>query len=264
MNAVPACTLAIKVGLIKIFAFCRSFHVFVSVLISWVAFSLLPSYCLADWSGSISFTTDYIDHGYSKSDGDFAFLANLDYQFESGLFTGFDIASVDFADHRFNNRSNVEISPYLGWYQQLAEDWDMTARWQRYLYDDNIQGQDADYNLFNATVNFRDLLSARIGFSDNFYGQDAVSGHYELTKRYQLTDSLQISATVGYNQSRQTLLFDYLVWNAGLSWFHPYGLVDIRYVDSKAINDKNPDADSWRFYPDSVDAKVVLTIAFGF
>ena len=76
-------------------------------LILSLVFWIIHVNCLADWSGSISFTTDYIDHGYSKSDGDPALLANLDYQFELMCFTGIDVATIDFGDRRFNNRSHV-------------------------------------------------------------------------------------------------------------------------------------------------------------
>ncbi|MCH9698706.1 MAG: TorF family putative porin [Gammaproteobacteria bacterium] len=233
-------------------------------LILSLVFWIIHVNCLADWSGSISFTTDYIDHGYSKSDGDPALLANLDYQFEFDVFTGIDVATIDFGDRRFNNRSHVEYAPYLGWFHSLSENWSITTRWQRYLFDDNIQGEDADYNLFSAALNFRDLVTLRAGFSENFYAQDAASGHYLLNIRYPLTNSIQISTAVDYNQTRQTFLYDYLGWNAGISWFHPYGVVDVRYVDSKELNKKNPDPNSWRFYPNSVDAKVVVSVSFGF
>ena len=231
-----------------------------------VAFSLLfLSQAKADLTGSITGTTDYIEYGYTKSDGDPAIQANSDYEHASGLFLGVSVSSVDFGDHQFDSRSRAEITPYLGWNFDFLEDWHLQLQWQRYLYDDRIFGADADYNLFSTTLHYRDLITTRIAVSDDLYQQDQAAAYFQMTGRYPVTESIEFSAGIGYSLTRDALEYDYLFWNSGFTWFHPYGSLDFRYVQSKFVREVELDHQSgWQFDPHEIDAKFVFTISFGF
>jgi uncharacterized protein (TIGR02001 family) len=226
---------------------------------------LLTTQAEAELSGSITGTTDYIEYGYSKSDGDPAIQANLDYEHASGLFLGVSVSSIDFGDHQFEDRSRVEIAPYLGWHFELSQDWRFQFQWLRYLYDDRIFGGDVDYNMFSATVHYQDLITTTVSFSDDLYQQDEVAAYFQASGRYPLTDSIEASTRIGYSLTRGALEYDYLYWDAGFTWFHPYGSLDFRYVQSKFFREVELDRQSgWLFDPHEVDAKFVFTLSFGF
>ncbi|HFD12103.1 MAG TPA: hypothetical protein ENJ32_06515 [Crenotrichaceae bacterium] len=235
------------------------------ILLVVAVLSLFHPHVDAELSGSISGTTDYIGYGYTKSDGNPAIQANLDYEHTSGIFLGVSVSSVDFGDHQFGNRSRVEVAPYLGWHYELSPDWRFEIQWLRYLYDDRIFGAVADYNLFSTTLHYQDLVTARLSFSDDLYQQDETGIYYELSGRYPVSESIEFSTDVGYSQTRDALEYDYLYWDAGLTWFHPYGSLDFRYFQSKFFRERELDKKSkWLFDPHEIDAKFVFTISFGF
>lgn len=59
--------------------------------------------------------------------------------------------------------------------------------------------------------------------------------NYEVSGRYPLWKSLGISAGLGLNQASYVLGYDWLYWNAGISWFFKYGALDLRYVDTAEL-----------------------------
>ncbi|MEO2043614.1 MAG: TorF family putative porin [Nitrospinaceae bacterium] len=198
-------------------------------------------------SGTVTFSTDYIWHGYSKSNGNEVFQANLDYQHESGFFGGVWVSQVDWGDDSirvrgnrlFNDVSRVEIIPYFGSTFSVSEDWHGDVHWRRYIYDDNFFGKPGDYNDFSASLNFRDLLTANIGVTDNGYDRGGIYADYELLGQYPLHDLINFSAKVGFVQSREALNFDYLYWDAGLSFYYQFIGLDFRYFNSARLNRKD-------------------------
>jgi len=223
----------------------------------------MHSLARAELSGSITGTTDYIGYGYSKSDGDPAIQTYLDYEHPSGLFLGVFTSSVNFSDRNRSDHSSVEITPYLGWHFELTQDWRAQVQWQRFLYDDKIFGTDADYNLFSSSFHYQDILSVTFAISDDLYQQDEIATYFQLSGRYPVTDSIEASTNVGYSLTKKSLEYDYVFWNAGFTWFHPYGSLDFRYVQSKFVN-STAENTLWPFDPHEIDAKFVFTISFGF
>ena len=78
-------------------------------------------------------------------------------------------------------------------------------QWSRYIYDDDFFGKPADYNEFSISLNYRDLLTTRIGVTDDGYDRGGVYADYELMGRYPITDLLEFSSKVGYVESRDAL-----------------------------------------------------------
>jgi uncharacterized protein (TIGR02001 family) len=69
------------------------------------------------------FSTNYVFRGYSKSDGHPVGRANLDYEHSSGFYLGTWVSSVDFGDDGFDDKANVEMTPYIGWSFPISDDW---------------------------------------------------------------------------------------------------------------------------------------------
>lgn len=217
-----------------------------------------PVYSHAQLRASVTGTTDYIWRGYSKSDGKPAAQINLDYEFSKGLYLGSYASTVNFADHGFADRSNFEFIPYVGYGYKLSSDWRFNAEWMRYIYDGKIFGQNADYNLFYFYTHFRDLITANFNYSENSYQQNHMSFNYEITGRYPLSNFLEISTTLGYNNQKKILSYDYLYWNSGLTLhFSRHVGADVRYFGGIYSSQQQTNYGShWHFYPHVVDHRV--------
>ncbi len=241
----------------------RNKFVYVQVLVGLLIFlGSKPSF--AEFHGIITGTTNYIGRAYTKSNNDFAIQGNLDYQHESGIYMGASASSVNFGDRHFSDSAKVEFAPYFGFTHDLTQDhdWRVDVQWTRYLYDGKIFGREADYNEFYLFLHYRDLLTLRAGISDNYYNQNAITGDYEATVRYPITDYLQISSGVGYSQVEKVLEYDYLYWNAGLTAYYKFISADLRYMQSYEATIS--ETGSWQYEPEFLHAMVVFSLSVGF
>jgi len=234
---------------------------------------LLPGFspANADWHGELSFRSDYVYRGYSKSQGHPVVQGLIDYQGDSGWFGGLGLSQVSFENPPKANQSEVEIRPYVGWALPLATDWSAELSVSGYIYTGKIFNQDANYAELGATLHYKDWLSGKISIAPNAYQRHAAVPNYELNFRRDLLDTLQFSAGLGYSQSGALLGQDYFYWNLGVSWFlTSYLTLDARYVDVH-INDHPdpelldilvlPDND---FYLPPLKNKYLLSITLGF
>lgn len=240
----------------------------VSLSLPYLWFLLLFIYSAngyAGFNGALTGTTDYIWRGYSKSDKKPAIQSNIDYEFKTGIYLGTYVSSVSFADGGFNNRSNIEFKPYLGWAYKLTDDWRFNTEWTRYIYNGKIFGEKADYNEFYFYGHFRDILTANFSFSENGYQQGHMSFNYEITARYPITDSVEISGTLGYSNQLKILGYDYLYQSVGLTWHVLRNLgVDIRYYKGQEFEPKNEPVLRWQFHPQVIDDRFVFSMTIGF
>ncbi len=216
----------------------------------------------SEFSATLTGATDYFWRGYSKTDGDLAIHANLDYEHDSGVFVGISVINVDFGDDDFDDNANVEITPYFGWTYNLNEDWRFDVQWTRYLYDGKIFGHDSDYNEFYFLLHYSDLITISTSFSEDFYNHGHVVGNYEITGRYPVTDVIEFSAGIGYSQVKPVLEYDYLYWNAGFSYFYKFAAFDFRYVDSTFASDTT--MTQWAYDPEKIKPSFIFSISVGF
>ncbi len=218
----------------------------------------------SDISGSLVFATNYVFRGYSKSDGHPVGRANLDYEHSTGFYLGTWVSSVDFGDDGFDDRANVEMSPYIGWNFPISDDWQVDTYLTRYIYDGKIFGHDSDYNELDVLVNFRDLVTARFAWSDDLYNQGSSAFDYELTGRYALTDTFEMSAGVGLSETNEALEYNYLYWNLGVTWyFFKHGAMDFRYAQAARFAEK-ANKNPWPFDPPMINDTFIFSISVGF
>ncbi len=225
----------------------------------------------AEIHATLSGTTNYIYRMYTKSNGDPALQGNFDYSHSSGFYSGISISSFNIGPSEldlkkvFPNSAQAEFVPYIGWNFEFADDWRFAVQYSRYLYDDKIYSLDGDYNEFYAFLHYKDLITAQVSFSEEFYGLPNYALFYELTARYPITDYLEISGTGGYAYTRELFMCDFPYWNVGLTGHYKFVSLDLRYHDSTEVmgypeDDSHPMPD----YPETIKAAVVFTISFGF
>lgn len=228
-------------------------------------------FALAEIHGTITGTTNYISRMYSKSAGNPAIQGNLDYQHSSGIYVGTSASSFDIGrneqeeDLIYPNASRVEVTPYVGWSYQFADDWRMDLQYSRYIYDNLIFSHSGDYNEYYLFLHYKSYLSAQFSYSDSFYGLKGDAFFYELTGRYPITDFLEFSSTFGYARNKDIQDADYPYWNAGLTGRYKFIALDLRYYDAREIyyldelgENISPD------HPETLKATVVFSISVGF
>ena len=219
----------------------------------------------AEWHGELSFRSDYVYRGYSKSQGDPVVQGLIDYQSKSGFFGGLGLSQVNFNDNANANRAQLEIKPYLGGIIPLSVDWRAELSVSGYLYNGNVFGQNGDYAEFGASLYYQDWLSAKIAVAPNAYQRHTTVPSYELGYRRDIFDSVQFSGGVGYSQSWDLLEQDYFYWNMGASWFvTSYLTLDARYVDAHLTNYDHSKYTPEEFYPSPLVNKYLLSITVGF
>ena len=219
----------------------------------------------ADWHGELSFRSDYVYRGYSKSQGNPVVQGLIDYQDDSGWFVGLGLSQVNFDNLPNTNSAEVEIRPYMGWALPLATDWSTELSVSGYIYNDKIFEQNSDYAEFSATLHYQDWLSGKISVAPNAYQRHATVPSYELNYRRDILDTVQFSGGLGYSQAGALFGQDYFYWNLGVSWFvTSYLTFDARYVDVHLNNYDNSELPGDEFYPRPIKNKYLLSITLGF
>jgi uncharacterized protein (TIGR02001 family) len=217
----------------------------------------------AEWHGELSFLSDYVYRGYSKSQGNPVVQGHLDYQDDSGWFGGIGLSQVNFDNQ--SDHANVEINPYLSWTLPLSAGWKTELSVSGYIYDGKIFTQDANYAEFAAALHYQDWLSGKISVAPNAFQRHAVVPNYELNYRRDILDTVQFSAGLGYYQSVALLGQDNFYWNLGASWFvTSYLTLDARYVDVHLNKHYNSALQNNEFNPGPLENKYLLSITLGF
>lgn len=227
-----------------------------------------PILSQAELHATLTMTTNNSQRWFSKSNSNPALQANIEYQHHSGLFLGSSVSNVEFESLGYNHPSSahVEIVPYLGWNFKLAEQWRMDVEWSRYLYNGSVFGHRADYNEYYLFLHYKDLFSARISYTDDYYNVGYHAFDYEGTAKYPITDKLEASSSFGYSQTQAALSSDYLYWNAGLTYYYKLISLDLRYMQASEIN-VEPALEEQKhesYNPPLLDATVVFSISLGF
>lgn len=226
-------------------------------------FGILPAN--ADWHGEVKVMSDYVYRGYSKNRSNPAVQGHLDYQHDSGWFTGIGLSQVSFDDRINADYADLEIKPYLGWALPISADLRTEISVSGYIYNDKVFAKDSDYAEFYASLHYQDWLSGKVSVAPNAYQRHVVVPNYELNYRRDIFDNVQFSAGLGYYQAGALLGQDYFYWNMGASWFlTSYLALDIRYVDVDLDTHHNTESHSEEFYPRPLENKYLISLTLGF
>ncbi|WP_347985851.1 TorF family putative porin [Methylomonas sp. AM2-LC] len=228
----------------------------------------LLCYCssvMAEWHGEVSFRSDYVYHGYSKSRGNPVAQADLNYVSDSGWYAGSGLSQVSFDDHVNPSYSALEVKPYAGVNLPIDDDWHTNLATTGYVYNSKVFSEDADYVDFSASLHYQDWISGKVILAPDAYQRHATVPSYDLNLRHDLADDFQLSAGLGYSQAKALFRQDYFYWNVGASWYLTrYLVVDMRYVDVQLHNYPADGAYPDYFYPRPVENKYLFSVSLGF
>jgi uncharacterized protein (TIGR02001 family) len=226
-----------------------------------------------DLTALLRLTSNYEYRGYTLSDNHPAAQANIDASWSNGIFLGTWVSSADF------DGASVAANPYLGKSFTLSPDWQFVTLVAGHLFYgklDEYKSSYGDYeraDKYNASyaegalqLVYRDLGSVQLHVAPDYYGTGETVVAYELELRYPLLDTLEASAGVGYQASRDALNHDDLYANVGIAWFLlPNLTFDLRYHDVHKINKRRYSDDESNFPPAyDLDTPVIFSVSLSF
>ena len=204
-------------------------------------------------------SSNYLYHGYTKSDDHAVVQAHAGVSHPSGIYAGMWLSQLDFGG------AQVELIPYVGAQTTVAGDFRFDAVLSGYVYDAKVFADDADYVETSASIDWRGLLSARISVAFDNYGGGHTTAAGELKGRYPVTDVLDITSGVGVDELAAVTAYDVIYWNLGLSYYlGKHVVADLRYVDNVYMNEVHSAATKSRFSAAEVSGRAVLSISIGF
>jgi uncharacterized protein (TIGR02001 family) len=215
------------------------------------------------YSASLKIMSNYVYRGYSKSRGHPAIQGNIDYEHRSGFFIGSWMSQVDFGDENFNDRAHIEANPYAGVSLGLFENWRIDAALAGYLYDGKVYDRTADYGEVFALLHFRDLVTARWEVSYDAYNRGRSIVDYAVDMRLPLTDTVEVSGGVGYEDANAVLGYESIYWNIGTTWFlHKHASVDLHYHNAHRFGTQKYEVASFKL--PTIGNHFVFSISIGF
>lgn len=191
------------------------------------------------WGGSVAITNDYRVRGISQTRGAPAVQGGLHVRWSDAWVAGVWASTID---RSRGPSAAMEVDAYLGYAWQLAPDWDARLAVTHYWYPNDPARTRYDYDELSFSVAYRAQLVATVSFSPNttyfgyydhrWHAERAASASYELTGMHPLTESLSLTAGVGYNDLSRLFDRGYWYWNAGISYAMGPLRFDLSRIDS--------------------------------
>lgn len=163
----------------------------VAALSGGVLLSTLSPHVLAQLSGNVALTSDYVWRGSSQTREDPAVQAGFKYALESGLYASVWGSNVKF---RPDNGASTEFDLAAGWSGKIAPDWALDAYFLRYQYPSATAK--LNWNELNASLTWRDNYWLSVGHSNNAMASDRNGTYVLLGARYPINDKLRIEGTL--------------------------------------------------------------------
>jgi uncharacterized protein (TIGR02001 family) len=146
----------------------------------------------AQFSSTITVTSDYDFRGFSQSAKDPALQASVDYAFANGFAIGAWASNIDFepAD------GDVEVDLYAGYTGEISDTSSWTAGIVYYAYPDSDDIEDYTEIYAGITVG---AISAKQWYSDDLYDLGESAWYTELNGTFAVSDSFSILGHIGYS-----------------------------------------------------------------
>ncbi|MCJ7451597.1 MAG: TorF family putative porin [Steroidobacteraceae bacterium] len=171
----------------------------------------------ADFSATITGTTDYDFRGVTQSAQDPAIQGSLDVAADNGLYAGVWASNIDWG----SGDPNVEIDYYAGWGGGEDITWDLGVAYYTYL-----GASTSNYAEYYAGLGWS-YFEAKVWYAPGYAGLSGKNERYfEGNVSYPLPANFGLTAHIGYtNGSAIKPAFgqsSYMDWSAGVtySWKH--------------------------------------------
>ena len=199
---------------------------------------LLSTSALAEVTGNIGATSNYLWRGTTQTSGEVAVQGGLDYADDSGFYVGTWASNVDFGDG-----TSYEIDFFGGYAGEINKDISYDVSYFYYAYPDAA----SDINFGEVTLSLA-WNGFDVGYSKALHADSDVSGassetdwnYIQANYSYDLTDKLALSFHYGrsFGDVVEDLLGeDYSDYNVTLSATVPVGAVTFMVSDTDLKDD---------------------------
>lgn len=192
----------------------------------------LPPTALAEFSGVVTLTSEYVYHGQALSGGNPALQLGLDYEHDSGIFAGVWAGTVDLPNP--TGRRDVELDYYAGYHYEPDGPLSLSASLMRYTYPGQSGFIDYDYTQAVITAALHQRYSIEFGYSPEVYGFESIGRYWELRSDWPLRSGWVIGTGLGLNDIRDLGASRYLYWDVGASARFSRLIVDLRWYDNES------------------------------
>ncbi len=213
-------------------------------------------------SGALLYSSDYIQGGYSKSDGHGVAQANLDFEMDSGLYSGLWLSPVNLGDRAFSKSAHLESSPYIGIGRSIGYWW-LNGTATVYLYDEPIFGETAHYGVLSLETRFQELFAAYIAWKPDYFGRGKPAYDYKVSGRYLITDTVELSYSLGYSDVNSTFEYNYIYHELGATAYYKTTAFSIRFHNINETDENNLLINA-PFIPHAIDSKWTATLSYSF
>jgi uncharacterized protein (TIGR02001 family) len=191
-------------------------------------------------------TSEYVTRGLAASDGAAALQLAVDYQHDSGFFTGAWATNIDI-DNAAGGRRSLELDLYAGVHRDLGARWAGALTVIRYTYPGASSGA---YNSVSPTVSgdrrfdytewllgaqWADRVSIEVGYSPGVYGTRQAGRHVQAGVTHALASGWVLSGSLGRNDLSALRVPAYLYWDLGASATWSRFTLDLRWYDNERV-----------------------------
>lgn len=210
----------------------------------------------AEFTGYGVLTSDYVFRGVSYSDSHAAAQLGGDVWFESGIYFGAWVSTVDIGSGSGRQR-DLQANYYVGYGFDMTNSLSFAVNAVSYNFPGAEGGFEYEYFEYSLTANYDDRVWFEYSYSPDFYKTGESIQNFDLYSEWQAVGELILGAGVGYHDLTNFVDADYSYWQLGATY--PVGLVDLdlRYHDT---SDYVPLFSS----PERAEARIVLSLRFQF
>jgi uncharacterized protein (TIGR02001 family) len=179
---------------------------------------------------SVAVASDYILHGLSQVDSGASLRLALDYEHDSGFFTGITVGNVGYtAEARYSKPREIQLDGYVG-YLWRARNWSTSVALSRYHYPDLVRSY--DYSQVAVTATFKNRYSWTAARISELLGVYEDAYYYRAGVAIPWRWGLGFEANIGRFESDGRVRVGYTYRDIGVS--KPLGRLslDLRFYDA--------------------------------
>lgn len=228
-----------------------------TVIISSASFALQAH---ADISATATLVSDYVYNGVSSTDGDATLQGSVDWYNDAGFYAGVWASGLDEVGY---SSAEVEIDYYAGYAGSINNDFGFDLGYAFYTYPGaNDAGAEFNYGEIYGAVTFRENTTAKVLYSDNYFGDVGNSVVVTLSHTINLPEEFSLTLDASHTKLLDDKGAAYYGPNADDDSYNHWGLSVAKSVAgfdlSLGYTDTNIDKDYWE---DIADARAVLSIS---
>jgi uncharacterized protein (TIGR02001 family) len=183
----------------------------------------------AEFSGTVTATTDYDWRGVTQTAQGPALQGSLDYASDMGVYLGAWASNVDFG----SGDPNIEIDLYAGWGGGETFPWDVGIVYYTYAGESSF-----NFPEIYGSLGWK-FLEAKISYSWDFAGTSETAMYYEGNLNYELPHNFGLTGHLGYSDGDGiSAAYDqdnYTDWSAGLTYTWGHFDFALKWVDGSDL-----------------------------